>query len=268
MPMNLKEGDRYVVNHGEDPTTVDFGDYVSLAEKEDGDIARRGDLARGRCSRIDRAEAVAGQRKRGDLDVRKRRSNDYNRRNRGCSISREGDSKGWKRGRWLRATVTTAMAGLRPRLGCGWKDLGEKDLAGLEGATRARPRPGRRDDAGSTGQRKGKCYRRTTKERSRHYRSSMEQQRGMRIERCQGDRRRSGVGSCPTWQQQVPARKRCPRRFSRPRRQRKDAGALGIGGCNSGRGDSGDHQRSNGASDFAEVFGRGVDDGGPAGVEI
>ncbi|RZS01621.1 hypothetical protein BHM03_00031512 [Ensete ventricosum] len=85
MPMNLKEGDRYVVNHGEDLTAVDFGDYVSLAEKEDVDMAGRGDLARGRRNRMDRAEAVAGQRKRGDLDGRKRRSNDYN-RSRGCSI--------------------------------------------------------------------------------------------------------------------------------------------------------------------------------------
>ncbi|RWV93817.1 hypothetical protein GW17_00043697 [Ensete ventricosum] len=34
MPMNLKEGDRYVVNHGEGLTAVDFSDHVSLAEKE------------------------------------------------------------------------------------------------------------------------------------------------------------------------------------------------------------------------------------------
>ncbi|RWW46853.1 hypothetical protein BHE74_00047197 [Ensete ventricosum] len=34
MPINLKEGDRYVVNHGEGLTTIDFGSYVSLAEKE------------------------------------------------------------------------------------------------------------------------------------------------------------------------------------------------------------------------------------------
>ncbi|RWW76451.1 hypothetical protein BHE74_00015453 [Ensete ventricosum] len=33
MPMNLKEGDRYVVNHGEDLTAVDFDGYVSLAKK-------------------------------------------------------------------------------------------------------------------------------------------------------------------------------------------------------------------------------------------
>ncbi|RRT44351.1 hypothetical protein B296_00036507 [Ensete ventricosum] len=33
MSMNLKEGDRYVVNHGEGLTTVDFGSNVSLAEK-------------------------------------------------------------------------------------------------------------------------------------------------------------------------------------------------------------------------------------------
>ncbi|RWW76318.1 hypothetical protein BHE74_00015601 [Ensete ventricosum] len=30
MPMNLKERNRYVVNHGEDLTAVDFGDYAPL----------------------------------------------------------------------------------------------------------------------------------------------------------------------------------------------------------------------------------------------
>ncbi|RZS20066.1 hypothetical protein BHM03_00052538 [Ensete ventricosum] len=35
------------VNHSEDPTTVDFGDYVSLAEKEDADMARRGEIWHG-----------------------------------------------------------------------------------------------------------------------------------------------------------------------------------------------------------------------------
>ncbi|RWW81085.1 hypothetical protein BHE74_00010546 [Ensete ventricosum] len=55
--MNLKEGDRYVVNHGEDLTTIDFGSYVSLAKKEDAGIAGRGDPARGRRNRMDRAEA-------------------------------------------------------------------------------------------------------------------------------------------------------------------------------------------------------------------
>ncbi|RWW52383.1 hypothetical protein BHE74_00041194 [Ensete ventricosum] len=34
MPMNLKEGDRYVVNHGEGLTAVGVGDHGSLAEKE------------------------------------------------------------------------------------------------------------------------------------------------------------------------------------------------------------------------------------------
>ncbi|RRT49948.1 hypothetical protein B296_00050512 [Ensete ventricosum] len=33
MPMNLKEGDSYVVNHGEDLMAVDFDGYVSLAKK-------------------------------------------------------------------------------------------------------------------------------------------------------------------------------------------------------------------------------------------
>ncbi|RWW62933.1 hypothetical protein BHE74_00029912 [Ensete ventricosum] len=33
MSMNLKEGDRYVINHGEGLTAVDFGSNVSLAEK-------------------------------------------------------------------------------------------------------------------------------------------------------------------------------------------------------------------------------------------
>ncbi|RRT70637.1 hypothetical protein B296_00020778 [Ensete ventricosum] len=33
MPMNLKEEDRYVVNHDEGLTVVDFGGYVILDEK-------------------------------------------------------------------------------------------------------------------------------------------------------------------------------------------------------------------------------------------
>ncbi|RRT60738.1 hypothetical protein B296_00009575 [Ensete ventricosum] len=61
MLMNLKEGDRYVINHGEDLTTIDFGGYVSLAKKEDAGVVGRGDPARGRRNRMDRAEAVAGQ---------------------------------------------------------------------------------------------------------------------------------------------------------------------------------------------------------------
>ncbi|RWV87767.1 hypothetical protein GW17_00050207 [Ensete ventricosum] len=71
MLMNLKERDRYVVNHGKDLTTVDFGGYVSLAEKEDVDMAGRGDLTRGR---------------RRDLDGKKRRSDGYSRRSRGCFV--------------------------------------------------------------------------------------------------------------------------------------------------------------------------------------
>ncbi|RWW64069.1 hypothetical protein BHE74_00028717 [Ensete ventricosum] len=57
MPMNLKEEDCYVVNHVENLMVVDFDDYVSLAEKEDAGMAERGDLTRGRCSRMDGAEA-------------------------------------------------------------------------------------------------------------------------------------------------------------------------------------------------------------------
>ncbi|RRT59951.1 hypothetical protein B296_00009686 [Ensete ventricosum] len=41
MSMNLKEGDCYVVNHGEGLTTVDFGGHVSLAEKVGVGIAER-----------------------------------------------------------------------------------------------------------------------------------------------------------------------------------------------------------------------------------
>ncbi|RWW36527.1 hypothetical protein BHE74_00058455 [Ensete ventricosum] len=42
MPINLKEGDRYVVNYGEGLTAVDFGGHVSLAEKEGvGMVERR-----------------------------------------------------------------------------------------------------------------------------------------------------------------------------------------------------------------------------------
>ncbi|RWW04672.1 hypothetical protein BHE74_00053327 [Ensete ventricosum] len=41
MSMNLKEGDRYVVNHGEGLTVVDFGDHVSLTEKEGAGMVER-----------------------------------------------------------------------------------------------------------------------------------------------------------------------------------------------------------------------------------
>ncbi|RRT75128.1 hypothetical protein B296_00002388 [Ensete ventricosum] len=41
MPMNLKEGYHYVVNHGEGLTAVDFGSHVSLAEKEGAGMAER-----------------------------------------------------------------------------------------------------------------------------------------------------------------------------------------------------------------------------------
>ncbi|RWW45524.1 hypothetical protein BHE74_00048623, partial [Ensete ventricosum] len=41
MLMNLKEGDRYVVNHDEGLTVVDFDDHVSLAEKEGAGMAKR-----------------------------------------------------------------------------------------------------------------------------------------------------------------------------------------------------------------------------------
>ncbi|RZR88237.1 hypothetical protein BHM03_00015778 [Ensete ventricosum] len=245
MSINLKEGDRYVVNHGEDMTIVDFGGYVSLAEKEDAGMAGRGNLTWDKRSRIDEAEVVAGQRKQGDLDGRKRRFNDYSKRSRGCSISHTGAfvateavateaevSTGVRQLRVAATTVVATVIGLRPRLGYKWKDLGEKDLPGLEGAIRARPQSRRRDDAGSAKQRKGRCYRRTTKERSRH---------------------------CST-KEEVPSTS------FRPRRQRKDAGALDRGGCNGSRGDSDGHRRSNGASDFIEVFGKGVDDGGSAEV--
>ncbi|RWV80885.1 hypothetical protein GW17_00057767, partial [Ensete ventricosum] len=82
MSMNLKEEDRYVINHGEDLTAVDFGSYVSLIEKEDIGMTRREDLARGKHSIMDGAKVVARQRKRGDLDGSKRRSDGYSRRSR------------------------------------------------------------------------------------------------------------------------------------------------------------------------------------------
>ncbi|RRT51184.1 hypothetical protein B296_00044861 [Ensete ventricosum] len=44
MQMNMKEGDRYVVNHGEGLTIVDFGGHVSLVEKEGAGIAERREL--------------------------------------------------------------------------------------------------------------------------------------------------------------------------------------------------------------------------------
>ncbi|RWW89040.1 hypothetical protein BHE74_00002058 [Ensete ventricosum] len=87
MSMNLKEEDRYVINHGEDLTAVDFGSYVSLIEKEDIGMTRREDLARGKHSIMDGAKVVARQRKRGDLDGSKRRSDGYSRRSRRCSVS-------------------------------------------------------------------------------------------------------------------------------------------------------------------------------------
>ncbi|RRT45103.1 hypothetical protein B296_00034511 [Ensete ventricosum] len=63
MPMNIKEGDRYVINHGEDSTTVDFGGYVSLGEKDAGMVGR-GDPAWDRHNKMDGAEAVTRQRAR------------------------------------------------------------------------------------------------------------------------------------------------------------------------------------------------------------
>ncbi|RWW29019.1 hypothetical protein GW17_00006476 [Ensete ventricosum] len=42
---------------------IDFGGHVTLAEKEGAGMARRGGLTRGRRSRMDRVEVVAGQRK-------------------------------------------------------------------------------------------------------------------------------------------------------------------------------------------------------------
>ncbi|RZS29185.1 hypothetical protein BHM03_00062893 [Ensete ventricosum] len=41
MSMNLKEEDRYVVNHGEGLILVDFDDHVNLAKKEGADMAKR-----------------------------------------------------------------------------------------------------------------------------------------------------------------------------------------------------------------------------------
>ncbi|RRT57054.1 hypothetical protein B296_00033821 [Ensete ventricosum] len=41
MSMNRKEGDRYVVNHDEGLTTVDFDGHVSLAKKDGADMAKR-----------------------------------------------------------------------------------------------------------------------------------------------------------------------------------------------------------------------------------
>ncbi|RWW79116.1 hypothetical protein BHE74_00012611 [Ensete ventricosum] len=86
MPMNLKEGDCYVVNHGEDLTTVDFNGYVSLAEKEDVGMVGRRDPARDRRNKMDGVETVVGQRKQGDLDGRKRRSDGYSIKSIRCSI--------------------------------------------------------------------------------------------------------------------------------------------------------------------------------------
>ncbi|RRT73504.1 hypothetical protein B296_00024729 [Ensete ventricosum] len=62
MPMNLKEGDRYVVNYSEGLTAVDFDDHVSLVEKESASMAGmvgRGDLARDKHNRKDAAAGFA-----------------------------------------------------------------------------------------------------------------------------------------------------------------------------------------------------------------
>ncbi|RRT65655.1 hypothetical protein B296_00011419 [Ensete ventricosum] len=63
MSMNLKEGDRCVVNHGEGLMAVNFDSHVSLVEKEGACMAGEGYLTRGRHSIMDGAEVVAGQRK-------------------------------------------------------------------------------------------------------------------------------------------------------------------------------------------------------------
>ncbi|RRT49556.1 hypothetical protein B296_00031644 [Ensete ventricosum] len=59
MSRNLQERDRYVVNHGEGLTTIDYDCHVSLAEKEGVGMAGRGGLARGRGSSMDEAEHIS-----------------------------------------------------------------------------------------------------------------------------------------------------------------------------------------------------------------
>ncbi|RWW16143.1 hypothetical protein GW17_00019986 [Ensete ventricosum] len=58
MSRNLQERDRYVVNHGEGLTTIDFDCHVSLAEEGVG-MAGRGGLAWGRGSSMDEAKRIS-----------------------------------------------------------------------------------------------------------------------------------------------------------------------------------------------------------------
>ncbi|RWW70515.1 hypothetical protein BHE74_00021792 [Ensete ventricosum] len=59
MSRNLKEGDRYVVHHGDGLTSVDLDDHVNLAEKEGAGMAGRGGLARGKRSSMDEAKGIS-----------------------------------------------------------------------------------------------------------------------------------------------------------------------------------------------------------------
>ncbi|RWV86216.1 hypothetical protein GW17_00051912 [Ensete ventricosum] len=137
MLVNLKEGDRYIVNHNEDLMAIDFSGYVSLAEKEDVGMARRGDLARGR---------PVGEEE--EASIKQPTGSGYDSSRRAllggegavCQRSDPAVEVARLRRRATTATAVVATVGLRLRLGCGWKDPEEKDLTGLEGVTRACPR--------------------------------------------------------------------------------------------------------------------------------
>ncbi|RZR78422.1 hypothetical protein BHM03_00003754, partial [Ensete ventricosum] len=134
MLMNLKEGDHYVVNHGEGLIAVDFDGHVSLAEKEGaGIVERRSGTGHAQEVEIEETDAAAPA----------------------PIAAARGCDRGWRH--YCEAAVEEAAASA----------FGVAEAVG-EGA-----------------------------------------------ERCRGDQRRSGLGSCPTRRQRVPMRKRCPRRLLR-----------------------------------------------------
>ncbi|RWW48448.1 hypothetical protein BHE74_00045473 [Ensete ventricosum] len=72
--LNRCQGDCCVVNRDEGLTTVDFGDYGSLTEKEGVGMTERGGPAQGN---MDKAKAVVGQRKKvevSDLEIMTKRT--------------------------------------------------------------------------------------------------------------------------------------------------------------------------------------------------
>ncbi|RZS04076.1 hypothetical protein BHM03_00034355 [Ensete ventricosum] len=155
MPMNLKEGDCYVVNHSEGLTAVDFGDHVSLAEKEGAGMAER----RSGTERWGAPMAAAQRRTKGWAAAAKGMSN--------------------SRGDWV-----ATEARLRQRE----EETKEADatapapIATVRGCSRGRG-----------------CNCEAAVEKAAALAFGVVEATGEGVERCRGDQRRSGVGSCPTW---------------------------------------------------------------------